>query len=49
MGLGKSIDMAKIEIARASALLVIWISLAHTLPYFYFDGDLCKLEMKNVE
>ncbi len=49
MGLGKSIDIAKIGIARASALRVISIGLAHTLPSFYFDGDMCKSETENVE
>ena len=32
-----------------SALRVISISLAHTMPSFYFDGDMCKLETDNVE
>ncbi len=49
MGLGKSIDIAKIGIARASALRVISIGLAHTLLSFYFDGDMCKLETEKVE
>jgi hypothetical protein len=49
MGLGQSIDMAKIDIAKASALQIISISLAHTLPSFYVDGDMCKLETDNVE
>ena len=49
MGLGKSIDMVKIGIARTSALQVILIGLAHTWPSFYFDGDMCKLETDNVE
>ena len=49
MGLGKSIDIAKIGIDRASALRVISIGLAHTLPSFCFDGDMCKLEKENVE
>jgi hypothetical protein len=49
IGLGKLIDMTKIGIARASALRVISIGLAHTLPSFYFDGDMCKLEQENVE
>ncbi len=49
MGLGKSIDIAKIGIARASALRVISIGLAHTLPSLYFEGDMCKLEMENAE
>ncbi len=49
MGLGKSIDIAKIGIARASALGVISICLAHTLPSSYFDGDMCKLETENIE
>ena len=35
--------------ARVSALRVISISLAHTLLSFYFDGDMRKLEMANVE
>jgi hypothetical protein len=41
--------MAKIGIARVSALRLISISLAHTMPSFYFDGDMCKLETDNVE
>jgi len=49
MGLGKSIGFAKFGIATASALRVISMSLAHTLPSFYFDGDMCKLETKNIE
>jgi hypothetical protein len=49
MGLSKSSDIAKIAIARASALRGISIGLAHTLPSFYFDGDMCKLETENVE
>jgi hypothetical protein len=55
MGLGKSIDVEEIGIARASALRVISIGLAHNnfgphiLPSFYFDGDMCKLETNNVE
>ena len=49
MGLGKSIDMAKIGIARASALRVISVSLAHTLPSFYFVRNACRLETSNVE
>jgi hypothetical protein len=49
MGLGKSIDMAKFGISRASALRVISIGLAHTLPSFYFDCNICKLETENVE
>jgi hypothetical protein len=48
MGLGKSIDIAKTGIARASALRVISICRAHTLPSFYFDNDLCKYETENV-
>ncbi len=49
MGLGKSIDIAKIGIASASALRVISISLAHTMPSFYFDGNMYKLKTENVE
>ena len=41
--------MAKIGIARVSALQLISISLAHTFLSFYFDGDMCKLETNNVE
>jgi hypothetical protein len=41
--------MAKIGIARVSALRVISISLAHTMPSFYFDGDMRKLEKEDVE
>ena len=49
MGLGKSIDMAKNGIARASSLRVISISLAQTLPFFYFVRNACRLETENVE
>ena len=49
VGLGKAIDIAKLGIVRASTLRVISIGLAHTLPSFYFDDDMCKLEMENVE
>jgi hypothetical protein len=38
----------KFGIATASALRVISISLAHTLPSFYFDGNMCKLETENI-
>jgi hypothetical protein len=49
MRLGKSIDMAKNGITRASSLRVISISLAHILLSFYFDGNVRKLETANVE
>ena len=36
-------------IASASALRVISISLAHTLPSFYFVRNACRLETANLE
>ena len=48
-GLANRSIWRKHGIARASALQVISISLAHTLPSFYFVRNECRLETENVE
>ena len=48
-GLANRSIWRKIGITRASAVRVISISLAQTLPVFYFVRNACRLETENVE
>ena len=48
-GLANRSILRKNGIARASALRLISISLAQTLPFLYFGRNACRLETENVE